>query len=44
VFVDVQNVTNRKIAEEIIYNYDFTRRAYISGLPTLAVLGARMEF
>lgn len=43
-FVDVQNVTNRKNAEEIIYNFDFTRRAYISGLPTLAVLGLRLEF
>jgi TonB family protein len=43
-FVDVQNITNRKNAEEIIYNFDFTRRAYISGLPTLAVLGLRLEF
>jgi hypothetical protein len=43
-FIDVQNVTNRKNAEEIIYNFDFTRRAYISGLPTLAVLGLRLEF
>jgi TonB family protein len=43
-FLDVQNITNRKNAEEIIYNYDFTRRAYISGLPTLAVLGLRLEF
>jgi len=43
-FIDVQNVTNRKNAEEIIYNFDFTRRAFISGLPTLAVLGLRLEF
>src|SRR5262249_36492675 len=42
-FVDVQNVTNRKNPEEIIYNYDYTIRKYITGLPTLAVIGARME-
>jgi hypothetical protein len=43
-FIDVQNVTNRKNPEEFIYNYNFTRRAAITGLPTLAVLGARLEF
>jgi len=44
VYVDVQNVTNRANPEEIVYNFDFTRRAYITGLPTLAVLGARLQF
>ena len=44
VFLDVQNVTNRSNPEEIIYNYDFSRRSYITGFPTLAVLGARLEF
>jgi TonB family protein len=43
IFVDVQNVTNRSNPEEIIYNYDFSRRGYITGLPTLAVVGARLE-
>ncbi|MBV8760956.1 MAG: TonB-dependent receptor [Deltaproteobacteria bacterium] len=43
IFLDVQNVTNRKNPEEIIYNYDYTSRKYITGLPTLAVLGVRME-
>jgi TonB family protein len=43
-FVDVQNVTNRKNPEEIIYTYNFARRAYITGLPVLAVLGLRVEF
>ncbi|HTJ41010.1 MAG TPA: TonB-dependent receptor [Kofleriaceae bacterium] len=43
VFLDVQNVTNRANPEEIIYNDDFSRRGYITGLPTLAVLGARLE-
>jgi TonB family protein len=44
IFVDVQNVTNRSNAEEIVYNFNFTQRGYITGLPTLAVLGARFQF
>jgi TonB family protein len=43
-FLDVQNVTDRQNPEEIIYNRQFTQRFYITGLPTLAVLGARLEF
>jgi hypothetical protein len=44
VFLDVQNVTDRQNPEEIIYSADFSRRAYITGFPTLAVIGARLEF
>jgi hypothetical protein len=44
VYVDVQNVTNRANPEEIVYSYDFTKRAFITGLPTLAVLGARVQW
>jgi len=44
VFVDVQNVTNRKSPEEIIYSQDYKQKSYIIGLPTLAVVGARLEF
>ncbi len=44
VFVDVQNITDRQNPEEIIYNYNFTVKSYITGFPTLAVLGARVEF
>ena len=44
VFLDVQNVTNRKNPEEIVYNAQYSVRGYITGLPTLAVLGARLEF
>ena len=43
-FLDVQNVTNRSNPEEIIYNYDFSRRAYITGFPILTIVGARVEF
>jgi len=44
VFIDVQNLTNRKNPEEIIYSQDYTQKSYITGLPTLAVAGARLEF
>ncbi len=44
VFLDVQNITDRQNPEEIIYNYNFTVKSYITGFPTLAVLGARAEF
>jgi hypothetical protein len=44
VFVDIQNITNRKNPEEIIYSQDYTQKSYIIGLPTLAVGGARLEF
>ena len=43
-FLDVQNVTNRKNPEEIFYDDQYTKRAYITGLPTLAILGARLDF
>ncbi|HEX7843364.1 MAG TPA: TonB-dependent receptor [Kofleriaceae bacterium] len=43
VFADIQNLTDRKNPEEIIYNFDYTVRKYITGLPTLAVIGARVE-
>jgi len=42
-FLDLQNVTNRKNPEEFLYNYDFKRRSTLTGLPTPAVVGARME-
>ena len=44
VFLDVQNLTNRKNPEEITYSADFSQRDYITGLPILAVAGARLEF
>lgn len=42
--LEVQNVTNQKNAEEAVYRFDFSRRDYITGLPMLAVLGARLTF
>jgi len=42
-FLDVQNVTARQNAEEIVYSNDYRRRDTIRGLPTLAVVGVRLE-
>jgi hypothetical protein len=44
IFADVQNVTNRANPEEIVYNENFTKRAYIIGLPVLAVVGLRFQW
>jgi hypothetical protein len=44
VYLDIQNVTNTLNAEDINYNYNFTRNNYITGLPILPTLGARLEF
>lgn len=42
--LDVQNVNARSNPEEVAYSADYARRGFITGLPTLAVLGARMGF
>jgi TonB family protein len=44
IFLDVQNVWNQRNPEEIVYSADYSTRQYITGLPTLAVLGAKYEF
>ena len=44
IYLDVQNVSNRKNPEEIAYNANYTERRYIEGLPLLPVLGAKWEF
>lgn len=43
-YVDVQNITNRQNREDVVYNYKYTSRNYISGLPTLAIAGAKLEW
>jgi TonB family protein len=43
VYADVQNVTDRENAEELVYNQDYSERRNIRGLPILPVLGARWE-
>jgi TonB family protein len=44
VYLDVQNVTNRRNAEEFAYGPDYSERRTISGLPILPVLGARLAW
>jgi hypothetical protein len=43
-YLDVQNVTYQRNAEEIVYDPTYTQRGTISGLPTLAVLGAKVTW
>ncbi len=43
-YVDAQNITNRQNREDVVYNYSYTSRNYISGLPTLAIVGAKLEW
>lgn len=40
--IEALNLSNRKNAEEIIYSGDFTRHAYIIGLPVLALLNLKV--
>lgn len=44
VYLDVQNVTNQQNAEDIVYNYAYTRKSYITGLPILPVFGGRLDY
>jgi len=43
-YIDVQNVTDRRNPEDIVYNYNYTRQGYITGMPLLPVLGGRVEW
>ena len=43
VYLEIQNLTDRANAEEIIYSADYTQRGYLTGLPLLAILGVRLE-
>ena len=43
VYVEVQNLTGRANAEEIIYSADFSQRGYLTSLPLLAIAGVRIE-
>lgn len=43
VYAELQNLTGRANAEEIVYSADFSERAYLTGLPLLALVGVRLE-
>jgi hypothetical protein len=44
VYLDVQNVTNRKNPEELVYNYNYSKKSYITGLPILPVIGGKLTW
>lgn len=44
IYLDVQNVTNHKNDEEIVYNYDYSKKSYITGMPILPVLGGKLSW
>ncbi len=41
-YLDLLNATNRQNPEEIVYARDYAHRAYLTGLPILPVIGARL--
>jgi hypothetical protein len=43
VYAEGLNVTNRANAEEYVYGVDYTQRGTVTGLPVIAVLGARVD-
>jgi hypothetical protein len=43
VYAEIQNLTGRANAEEIIYSADFSERGYLTSLPLLAIGGLRIE-
>ncbi len=43
-YLDTQNVTNRKNQEGWTYNYDYTQRTPLTGLPILPILGLNGEW
>jgi len=43
-YIDIQNVYNNANTEGIQYNFNFTARQYVSGLPILPSFGLRGEF
>ena len=43
-YLELLNVTGRRNAEELVYSFDYSQRQVITGLPFLAVAGARLRF
>jgi TonB family protein len=42
-YLDVQNVYNHAASESFVYNYDFSRRSYQTGIPIIPSIGVRGE-
>ncbi len=43
VYLEIQNLTDRANAEEIIYSADFSKQGYLTSLPLLVLAGVRIE-
>jgi hypothetical protein len=43
-YLEVLNATNQSNDEEVVYDASWSRRGFIHGLPTVAVVGAKAEF
>jgi hypothetical protein len=43
-YLDIQNATNRQNVEAVLYGYDFTRTANVTGLPVIPAIGLKGEF
>lgn len=43
-YLDVQNVTYHENSEEIVYNFDYSKLSYITGIPILPNLGAKLSW
>jgi hypothetical protein len=43
-YLDIQNIYNQGNAEGISYNFNYTNRQFVSGLPIIPSIGARGEF
>ncbi|MCX7959322.1 MAG: ligand-gated channel protein, partial [Deltaproteobacteria bacterium] len=43
-YIDIQNVYNHRSIEGVIYNYDYTQRQWLEGLPVIPSFGFKAEF
>jgi TonB family protein len=43
-YLDVQNVYNNAAAEALVYNYNFSKEQYQTGIPIIPSIGVRGEF
>jgi len=43
-YIDIQNVYNHRSIEGVIYNYDYTQREWLEGLPIIPSFGLKAEF
>lgn len=43
-YLEVQNATNRKNPEDVAYNYDYSQKGWMTGLPLFPSFGIRAEY